>query len=236
MRASCEASSLSTSRSSRSNRVRALLTEPTPRQEHRKRGAGTWLLVGILAAGVAASSPGLAAQRAHAFHGIASASSTRAADFALTGPAGKRVRLSDFQGKTVLLYFGYTSCPGICPTTLADVSQALKTLGPARAANVQFIMVTVDPERDTPDKLATYLTYFNRSFLGVTGTAEEIATVAARYGIYYRRSEGTPETGYLIDHTSMVIAIDGKGYVRVLFPHGTPVPDMAGDLAYLVPR
>lgn len=200
----------------------------------RARGAGRFILAGSLASWLAASSLGLAAEGPYAFRGIASVSSPRAAEFSLTGRNGKRVRLSDFRGKTVLLYFGYASCPGICPTTLADVGQALKALGPTRAAKVQLIMVTVDPERDTQDKLAAYLAHFNPSFLGVTGTSDEIAAVAALYGIYYRRSEGASATGYLIDHTSTVIVVDGKGHVRVLFPHGTAVRDMAADLAYLV--
>jgi protein SCO1/2 len=208
--------------------------EPTRRRQGWLREAGRWVLAGSLASWLAASTLGLAAEGPYAFRGVASASSPRAADFSLTAHTGKRVRLSDFRGKTVLLYFGYTSCPGICPMTLAEVSQALKALGATRAAKVQLIMVTVDPERDTPDTLATYLSHFNPSFLGVTGTSDEIAAVAVLYGIYYRRSEGVPAPGYLIDHTSMVIAVDGKGYVRVLFPHGTPVQDMAADLAYLV--
>jgi protein SCO1/2 len=175
-----------------------------------------------------------AADPPHAFHGLASATPKRAAEFTLTAHTGQRFRLSGFRGKTVLLYFGYTSCPGICPTTLADVHQALSTLPPKRASKVQLIMVTVDPERDTPEKLAAYVTHFDPTFLGATGTPAEIAAVTRLYGIYVRRGEGTAATGYLIDHTSMVFAIDPRGYVQVLFPHGIAVADMSGDLAYLV--
>ncbi len=193
------------------------------------------LLVGVgVLAWVTGILPGSAAERPHAFHGIASQSPTRAADFELTAHTGKRARLSDFGGKLVLLYFGYTSCPGVCPTTLAEISQALKTLGSKKAANVQVIMVSVDPEQDTPERLAAYLAHFNVSCLGMTGTPSEVAAVAARYGIYYRRSEGTGGTGYVVDHTSLVIVVHPSGDVRLLFPFGTPAKAMADDLAHLL--
>src|SRR5262245_22453531 len=113
-----------------------------------------------LGAALAAAPLLVAADPPHAFHGLASATPKRAAEFTLTAHTGQRFRLSDFRGKTVLLYFGYTSCPGICPTTLADVHQAVSTLPPKRASKVQLIMVTVDPERDTPEKLAAFVTHF----------------------------------------------------------------------------
>lgn len=177
---------------------------------------------------------GFAGEHPHVFRGIASQSPPRAADFTLTAHTGKRVRLGDFQGKLVLLYFGYTFCPGVCPTTLAEVAQALKALGSKNAEKVQVFMISVDPERDTPDRLAAYITYFNPSFLGVTGTPDEIVAVAASYGIYHKKFEGTAATAYLVDHTSMVIAVDEKGVVRLLFPFGTHAKSMAEDLAYLL--
>ena len=175
-----------------------------------------WMLLG-------GSSPGFAGEQPHVFHGIVSQSPPRAADFTLTAHTGKPARLSDFQGKLVLLYFGYTSCPGICPTTLAEVAQALHTLGPQEAEKIQVLMISVDPERDTPTRLAEYVTHFHPSFLGLTGTPEEIATTAASHGIYYRKYAGTAAHSYLVDHTSMVIVVDVKGVVRLLFPFGTPV-------------
>jgi protein SCO1/2 len=191
------------------------------------------ILVGaaILAAGPGG---GEAAERQPAFHGIYSPEQPRAADFTLTAQAGRRVALSDFRGKLVLLYFGYTHCPGICPATLAEIAQARRALGPVLAATTQVVMVSVDPERDTPQRLAAYLGHFDPSFLGLTGTPDEIATVATRYGIYYRRSEGTPATGYVIDHTSMTIVVDGSGHVRLLFPFGTTAEAIAEDLGHLL--
>jgi protein SCO1/2 len=180
------------------------------------------------------SSRGFAGGQPHAFHGIVSQSPPRAADFTLTSHTGRPVSLGDFQGKLVLLYFGYTFCPGICPTTLAEVAQALQTLGPKEAERTQVLMISVDPERDTPARLAGYLTHFNASFLGLTGTPDEIATAAASYGIYYKKYEGTTENGYVVDHTSMVIVVDEKGFVQLLFPFGTPAQAMADDLTALL--
>lgn len=190
--------------------------------------------IGIVLMLLSGSSPGFAGEQTHVFHGIVSQSPPRAADFTLTAHTGKPVRLSDLQGKLVLLYFGYTFCPGICPTTLVEVAQALQTLGPQEAEKIQLLMIAVDPERDTPHRLAEYLTHFNPTFLGLTGTPEEIAKAAASYGVYYKKYEGPTANSYLVDHTSMVIVVDEKGIVRLLFPFGTPAQAMADDLAALL--
>ena len=144
--------------------------------------AAPWLLWGL--AGAAAADPG------YAFRGIVSETRPTAADFTLTAHTGKRVRLSDSAGRLRLLYFGYTHCPGICPTTLAEVHLALEELGPARSGRVRVFLVSVDPKRDTPERLARYLSHFGPAFTGLTGTPDEIAAVAAAYGIYYRVTEG----------------------------------------------
>jgi protein SCO1 len=180
------------------------------------------------------SSPGFAGEQPHVFHGIVSQSPPHATDFTLTAHTGQLAHLSDFRGKLVLLYFGYTFCPGICPTTLAEVTQALQTLGPQEAEKIQLLMISVDPERDTPHRMAEYLTHFNPTFLGLTGTPDEIATTAASFGIYYKKYAGTTANSYLVDHTSMVIVVDEKGIVRLLFPFSTPAQAMADDLAALL--
>jgi protein SCO1 len=150
---------------------------------------------------------GLSYWRPHALHGFAMQPPKPATDFTLTAHTGERVSLHDFRGKLVLLYFGYTYCPGICPTTLANVAQVLQQLG-ARAHQVQLLMVSVDPDRDTPDRLAAYVPHFHPSFIGLTGSTEEIAAVAPLFGIYYEKQEGSIDTGYLVSHSATLMVID----------------------------
>jgi protein SCO1/2 len=97
-------------------------------------------------------------------------------------------------------------------------------------------MVSVDPERDTPAQLATYLSYFDPSFIGMTGTVADVQPVAGQFGIFFERQPGSENTGYLVDHTSAVTVIDPEGYVRIIFTHGVKGADMAADLAYLMRR
>jgi len=167
------------------------------------------------------------------YHGLLLEPATPVADFALTGPEGRPVRLSDFRGKVTVLYFGYTYCPDVCPTTLAELARALQRVG-RRADQVQVIMITVDPERDTPEILARYLAHFDARFLGLSGTAAEIAAAATPLGIYFAKHEGTAATGYLVDHTATVAVIDRDGYLRLVFPFGTPGEDIASDLIHLL--
>ena len=167
-------------------------------------------------------------------HGVLIQSPQEAADFTLMTSTGEPMSLSDFRGKFVLLYFGYTFCPDVCPTTLNDLKGMMEALGPKRAEDVQVIMVSVDPERDTVEQLASYLPYFHPSFLGMTGKVEDIQPVASRLGIFFERHEGTSAAGYLVDHTAVVILVDDEGYVRMIFPYGTSGEDMAADLTYLM--
>jgi protein SCO1 len=168
------------------------------------------------------------------FHGVLIQSPDQAADFTLMSSTGEPLSLSDFSGKQVMLYFGYTFCPDVCPTTLNDLSNMMDELGPKKAENVQVIMVSVDPERDTVEQLATYLPYFNPSFIGMTGSLEEIQDIASQYGIFFERQEGDTQAGYLVDHTAVVTLVDDTGHVRMIFPYGTSGEDMAADLSYFM--
>ena len=171
----------------------------------------------------------------YSFHGVVLQSPSSARNFTLTGQNGQPVSLTDFSGKVVLLYFGYTTCPDVCPTTLADLRTARESLG-ALSEQVQVLMITVDPQRDTQAVLADYMSHFDSSFLGLTGTPEQIAEVATYYGIYYEKAEGNPTLGYLMNHTATVMAVDKDGFLRVVFPFGTPAQDIADDLNYLLKR
>lgn len=170
--------------------------------------------------------------RPHTFHGTVIQSPETSHDFTLTGINGD-VSLSDYRGKLVLLYFGYTFCPDICPATLANVGQALNQIG-SKADDVQTIMISLDPQRDTPEKLAEYTAHFHPSFIGVTGTQEQLDAVASLYGIFYQVNESSEATGYLIDHTATLLVIDREGFLKLVFPFGVTVDEIADDLKYML--
>jgi protein SCO1 len=170
--------------------------------------------------------------RPHVFHGTVIQSPELSYDFTLTSAKGD-VSLSDYRGKLVLIYFGYTFCPDICPATLANVGQSLRELG-AKADDIQLIMISLDPERDTPEKLASYVTHFHPSFVGVTGTPDELAKAASLYGIFYEKVAGTDNTGYLLNHTATLLVIDREGYLKLVFPFGVTVPEIVDDLKYML--
>lgn len=143
-------------------------------------------------------------------------------DFTLHNAQGP-VALQDYRGKVVLLYFGYTWCPDICPTSLALMAQALKQLTPKELQQVQGLFVSVDPERDTPKRLATYTAYFHPDIMGITGSPTEVATAARLYGASYRKvEEPGSATGYSVDHSSVTYLIDQQGKLRRSLAHGTP--------------
>ncbi len=148
-------------------------------------------------------------------------------DFTLQSIKGP-VSLKDFRGKEVLLYFGYTYCPDICPTSLAATAEGLKLLTPDELAQVAVIFVSVDPKRDTPARLKEYVEFFHPSMVGVTGSAEEIAAIAKRYGIFYAEQKvETAGGGYVVDHSAdtFVVAADGRLVARMA--HATPPEQVA---------
>ena len=146
-------------------------------------------------------------------------------DFQLQSAAGP-FDLKDLRGRVVLIYFGYTWCPDICPTNLAFIASALKSLAPEELARVQVLFVSVDPERDDVHRLAQYTGYFHPQILGLTGTPEQIATAARLYGAAYRRAAQTNSAmGYAVDHSSRTYAVDPRGRLARTLDHATP-PDM----------
>jgi protein SCO1/2 len=152
----------------------------------------------------------------------------------LTDHNGNKRTLSDFRGKAVVLFFGYTQCPDVCPTTLADVAAAMKSMPPADAARVQVLFVSVDPERDTPDLLKQYVPYFHPSFLGLHGTPDEIAASAKEFRIHYRKHVDPEASGYLVDHTAGSYVLDAEGQIRLFQPYAQPPADIAHDLVLLL--
>jgi protein SCO1/2 len=171
--------------------------------------------------------------RPHTFHGTVIQSPEPSFDFKLNSADGE-VSLSDYRGKIVLVYFGYTFCPDICPATLANVGQALRSMKESQADEVRLIMVSLDPQRDTPEKLAEYVGHFHPSFIGITGTDEKLAEVTSLYGIFYEKSPGSTAETYLIDHTATLLVIDREGYLKLVFPFGVTVDEIADDLKYML--
>ena len=168
----------------------------------------------------------------YTFHGTILQAPDTAPDFSLTTHTGQPASLRDFRGKLVVMFFGYTHCPDVCPATLGVTAKAMDLLG-KKAEDIQVLFITVDPERDTPERLTEYITYFDPNFTGLTGTPEEIAQVAALYGVYYARQAAEGE-GYWLDHTASTLVIDRTGRLKLILPFGTSAEDMAADLRMLL--
>ena len=150
-------------------------------------------------------------------------------DFTLTSHSNSKVSLHDFKGKLVLLFFGYTNCPVLCPTTMSTLNDALQELGDL-SRDVQVLFVTVDPDRDTTEVLSEYVPHFNSSFIGLTGSKEEIEAVINRFGAVYIL--GKPDEGgyYDVGHTSSIFLIDREGRLKELFAYNIPSEEIAKAL------
>lgn len=150
-------------------------------------------------------------------------------DFTLM-QGNKPVKLSDFKGKVVVMYFGYASCPDVCPTSLSIIASGLKELAQDELKQVQPIFISVDPERDNGEKLMAYAAHFHPSFIGITGTPEQVQQVAKQYGVYFAKVQTESAMGYLVDHTSQTYMVgkDGK-YVKIL-PHNITKTDIVESI------
>jgi protein SCO1 len=149
----------------------------------------------------------------------------------LTDHEGKRRTLADFKGKVVVVFFGFTHCPDVCPTTLGEFAAARKALG-AQAEKVQVLFITVDPERDTREVLAQYVPSFDPSFLGLRGTPEETAAVAKEFKIIYQK-QGAGEN-YTVDHSAGTFIFDGQGRLRLYASYGQPADALVHDIRILL--
>jgi protein SCO1/2 len=171
--------------------------------------------------------------RAPAFNGVDITGASYARDFALNDSAGKRRTLAEFRGKLVVVFFGFAQCPDVCPSTLADLAQVKKRLG-ADGDRMQVIFITVDPERDSPQVLASYVPAFDPSFIGLTGSPEEIAAAAREFKVFFQKVAGKTETSYTIDHTAGAYVFDREGRVRLFIRHGTAAEAITADLPGLL--
>jgi len=190
-------------------------------------GLGLLVLVGVVVAAYIAP-------KSNSFRGTLYDPALPAPDFALTRDGESILRLSEMKGRIVLLFFGYTSCPDVCPTTLSEMRRVMEALG-TDAARVQVLFVTVDPERDTPQKLKEYVSLFNPAFIGLSASQEIMDEVWGAYGVY-REVVQMPNsaTGYLVNHTARVYLVDLDGNLRLSYGFGTPTDDILHDLRILL--
>jgi protein SCO1 len=156
-----------------------------------------------------------------------------ARDVQLPDADGQTRSLKDFRGKAVVLFFGYTQCPDVGPTTLSEIAEAKRLLGPD-GARVQGVFVTLDPERDTPPVLKAYVANFDPTFVALRGTPEQVAAVAKDFKIFYKKVEGKTPTSYTLDHSAASYVYDPAGRLRLYTRYGTGPEALAADLKLLL--
>jgi protein SCO1/2 len=154
-------------------------------------------------------------------------------DFAMPDHTGKVRTLADFKGKAVVVFFGYTQCPDVCPTTMVEMANVMKQLGPL-SDKVQVLFVTVDPERDTPELLAKYVPSFDPRFLGLSGDKAATERMAKEFKVFYQKVPGKQEGNYTMDHTAGSYVFDPQGRIRLFVRHGQGPEPIAHDLKLLL--
>lgn len=155
-------------------------------------------------------------------------------EIALTDASGNPFSLSSNRGRITLVFFGYTFCPDVCPTTLAELKLAVDQLNDADASQVQVVFISVDPDRDTVEGVQQYVERFNPNFIGLSGSLEELEPVWSGFGVYREIVDGTSATNYIINHTARVTLIDQDGNMRLTYGFQTPPEDIAHDIKLLL--
>lgn len=191
------------------------------------------VIVGVLAA-VLVIVPSVLLFTSPYYHGSVYDEPLPVEDFELPRADGGTFRLSDYRGRVVLLYFGYTSCPDVCPATLVDLTRMMDRLG-SDADELQVVFITIDPARDSAEKVDDYLTYFHPSFIGLVGEQDEIQPVMDAFGVTaFVQDTDTSAAGYLVGHTSSMFALDREGRVKVRMHYGAAPEDLASDVRNVI--
>ncbi|NMM76598.1 SCO family protein [Acidovorax sp. SRB_14] len=167
------------------------------------------------------------------FRGVDITGADYARDLPLTDHNGQARHLQDFRGKVVVVFFGFTQCPDVCPTSMQELAEVKQQLG-ADGERLQGIFVTVDPERDTPEMLKAYMANFDPSFLALSGSPAEIAAVAKDFKIYYKKVDGKTPTSYTMDHSAGSYVYDPQGRLRVYHRYGSGTQALAADVRALL--
>ena len=191
-------------------------------------GLGLLVLIGLVGISV------LVFQRPATLSGGVLNPALPASNFSLTRHDGSKFELYQYRGKIILLFFGYTSCPDVCPVTMAELRQAISKLDEEGAAQVKVVFVAVDPERDTPERIQEYADHFSPDFIGLSGSLEELKTVWDAYGVYREVEKTDSALDYLVSHTARIYLIDKSGNLRLTYAFGTSPDDIAHDLKILV--
>ncbi len=198
----------------------------TPLRLSRRALLGSVAGLSLLAAGCSPSAP-------PAFHALDITGADYARGFELPDPDGRVRTLAEFKGRLVIVFFGFTQCPDVCPTALLQIAQARQQLG-ADGARVQGVFVTVDPERDTPAVLKAYVGNFGADFVALRGSAEQTQALAKDFKVFYAKVPGKTEGSYSMDHTAGAYVFDTQGRIRLFTRHGAPVDALVGDLKRLL--
>ncbi len=194
----------------------------TPRRRH------------VLGLGLAvALSAGCSEQPAASFKAVDITGAEYARDFALTDHNGQARTLADFRGRVVVVFFGFTQCPDVCPTAMADMAQVKKALG-VDGERLQVLFVSVDPERDTPEVLKAYMSNFDPSFLALTSTPDRLAALAKDFKVYYKKVDGKTAGSYTMDHSAGSFVYDPQGRIRLYTRYGAGPDALLSDIRLLL--
>jgi protein SCO1/2 len=169
----------------------------------------------------------------YTYQGVLIDPPAQATDFSLKDQYGNTFRLSEQRGEVVLIFFGYTNCPDVCPVTLSEFKRIKADLGD-QADRVRFVFITVDPERDTQERMQTYMNNFDSTFIGLSGERTELEPIWKAYGVYQERQDLGSAAGYLVDHSAIIYVIDQQGRWRLDYTFGMEVEKITKDLQYLL--
>lgn len=192
-----------------------------------------FLVIGIVTGLVMVLGAWFVADRFYAYQGVTIDPPAQAPDFTLEDQNGNLFSLSKQRGNVVLIFFGYTNCPDVCPITLSEYKQVKSKLGP-KAENVKFVFITVDPERDSVKRMQLYMKNFDADFIALTSDRQTLEAVWEDYGVYQERQDVGSAAGYLVDHSARTYAIDTQGMWRINYPFGMEVEKIYQDVIHLL--
>ncbi len=192
-----------------------------------------WFLVALLTAATLLVVLGVMFTRPYTLRGSVIENPSPAPDIVLASGSGQEFRLSEQRGRITLIFFGFTHCPDVCPATLGEMKQLIERLG-EKAGEINFVFITVDPQRDTPDVVGRYTALFSPDIIGLTGSEGQLQTVWDAYGVYREIQDTGSEGNYQVAHSARTYLVDKHGNLRLTYAFGTPVADMEQDLRHLL--